>query len=236
MFGSQQALGGGQGGHGDKALHIGTIDKIGIQLCLLLFGQGQDDFHSDTAVGRNTQNAVTETVQQLVNIQRGGGTVSVHISVLFQRGLPQHMIHQKLGIRLRPGLTECLIRRYEPEDVITVCGREGEAFCVIPAGQIPPNPMELLSSGRMTGLLQTLREEYDEILLDLPPVGEVSDALMTAKFADGLVLVARCGYCRSRNLKNALDRFRSVDARVLGVLANCARPPKKTRKALRRQK
>lgn len=156
--------------------------------------------------------------------------------LLIDCDLRRPSIHGKLGLRLRPGLTECLIRRCEPEDVTVTWGREGARIAVIPAGQIPPNPMELLSGGRMQELLTGLRQEYDEILLDLPPVGEVSDALMTAKLADGVLLVVRCGYCRSRSLKRAVEQFRAVDAKLLGILANCAKEPKNTGRASRKHR
>lgn len=145
-------------------------------------------------------------------------------------------VHTKLGLRQRPGLTECLIRRYGPEDVTIRTGQEGEEIWVISAGQIPPNPMELLSGQSMSELLAQLRNHYDEILLDLPPVGEVGDAVTASKMADGILLVVRCGYCRRKNLHQAEELFRSVDAKVLGILANCVKESNNLGKTPRKQR
>ena len=104
------------------------------------------------------------------------------------------------------------------------CGVEGDeqAFHVIAAGQIPPNPVELLSSARMSMMLKQLRGMYDYIILDLPPVGEVSDALAVAKETDGILLVVRQNYCNRVVLKDAVRQFEFVGSKILGVTYNCA--------------
>ena len=72
-----------------------------------------------------------------------------------------------------------------------------------------------------------LRETYDFIVLDLPPVGEVSDALAVAKMADGIILVARQDYGTRVALKNAVNQFEFIGANLLGVVMNRASDRKK---------
>ena len=110
------------------------------------------------------------------------------------------------------------------EAIFQNCGIPGEetAFSVVSAGRNPPNPVELLSSTRMTKMLETLRGAYDYILLDLPPIGEVSDALAVAKETDGVLLVVRQHHCDRNALVAATRQIDFVDGRVLGVVYNCA--------------
>lgn len=131
----------------------------------------------------------------------------------------------KLPVPKAPGLSEYLSGQTSGNNLIKLCGMEGEesAFHVIVAGRIPPNPMELLSSSKMEKTLENLRKHYDYILLDLPPVGEVSDALAVAKIADGMLLVVRQDYCDRIALSSAVRQFAFMDTKILGVVYNCAK-------------
>ena len=102
------------------------------------------------------------------------------------------------------------------------CGIQGDekAFHVISAGQNPPNPIELLSSTRMDKVVAELRKYYDYVILDLPPVGEVSDAMAVAKEIDGILLVVRQNYCDRNVLADAYRQFEFIQARTLGVVFN----------------
>ena len=88
---------------------------------------------------------------------------------------------------------------------------------------MPPNPMELLSSAKMEKTLNNLRENYDYIVLDLPPVGEVGDALAVAKLTDGLLLVVRQDYCNRVALTSAVRQFEFVGTKIIGINYNCAK-------------
>jgi capsular exopolysaccharide synthesis family protein len=129
----------------------------------------------------------------------------------------------KLPINKRPGLSGYLTNQNHLDDIVQNCNIEGDetAFQVIASGQNPPNPMELLSSARMNRLLTKLRESYDYIILDLPPVGEVGDSLAAAKMTDGILMVVRQHYCQRPALSAAVRQFAFVDVRILGVVYNC---------------
>lgn len=130
-------------------------------------------------------------------------------------------LNAKLPIQKTPGLSNYLTRQVPLEQMIQKFKSGDAGFDVVAAGRNPPNPIELLSSQRMQELLDKLRANYDYIVLDLPPVGEVSDALVAAKLVDGILLVVRQNYCDRRALSNAVEQFRFVDTRVLGVVLNC---------------
>ena len=130
----------------------------------------------------------------------------------------------KLPIAKKPGLSGFLSGQSNLENLIQLCGLKGDeqAFHVIAAGQNPPNPVELLSSARMAKMLSKLRSVYDYVILDLPPIGEVSDALAVAKETDGILLVVRQHYCNRPALGAAVRQFEFIESRLLGVVYNCA--------------
>lgn len=132
-------------------------------------------------------------------------------------------ISTKLPISKAPGLSNYLSGQVSLDVLFQDCQVPGDeqAFTVIAAGRNPPNPVELLSSTRMSKMLSTLRESYDYILLDLPPVGEVSDALAVAKVTDGMLLVVRQNYCNRIVYSDTVRQFEFIGAKLLGVIFNC---------------
>lgn len=130
---------------------------------------------------------------------------------------------EKLDLLKQPGLSSYLTRQCELNDLLQLCGIKDneDAFHVISAGQNPPNPIELLSSERMKTAVEIMRETYDYVILDLPPVGEVSDAMAVAKQTDGILLVARQNYCNRIMLADTVRQFEFVNAKILGVVFNC---------------
>ena len=130
---------------------------------------------------------------------------------------------EKLGISKHPGLSGYLTRQCQLDELVKGCGFKGceNAFHVITAGQNPPNPVELLSSERMKRALEAMRKAYDYVILDLPPVGEVTDAMAIAKETDGMLLVVRQNYCDRAVLADAVQQFDFINATTLGVVFNC---------------
>ena len=90
----------------------------------------------------------------------------------------------------------------------------------LPAGDIPPNPSELLGSKAFSSLIDMMADNYDVILLDLPPIGKVSDALVVSRCTDGLVIVVRNDYTNASDLEYTLRQCELVDAKVLGFVYN----------------
>ena len=142
--------------------------------------------------------------------------------VLIDCDMRRPSLAAKLSIEKNPGLSSYLSGQSHMDTLIQNCGlKEEDAFDVIVAGRNPPNPIELLSSERMSRLLVKLREKYDYILLDLPPVSEVSDALAVAKQTDGMLLVVRQHYCNRLILNDTTRQFEFVGAKILGIVHNC---------------
>ncbi len=128
----------------------------------------------------------------------------------------------KLPISKKPGLSNYLTGQSDIVSVIQRCLFDNtEGFDVIASGDNPPNPIELLSSAKMGNILTALRQSYDYIIVDLPPVGEVSDAMVASKFVDGILLVVRQDYCNTVALSSAIKQFEFIETRILGIVMNC---------------
>lgn len=142
--------------------------------------------------------------------------------ILIDADMRRPTLAKKLSIKSEPGLSSCLTGQRDLNNLLQNCGIAGneKAFRVIAAGQNPPNPVELLSSNRMDVMLETLRKHYDYIILDMPPVTEVSDVLAVANKLDGVLLVVRHNMCNRTVLNSTVRQLAFVNAKVLGVVYN----------------
>ena len=95
---------------------------------------------------------------------------------------------------------------------------------IIPCGHVPPNPQELLASERFEQILKVLREQYDYIILDCPPVQSVSDVLMVSRHCDGVVYVVEAGGMQANGVMVAVGRLLQARAPVTGVVLNKINP------------
>jgi capsular exopolysaccharide synthesis family protein len=97
---------------------------------------------------------------------------------------------------------------------------------IITSGYIPPNPSELLASKRTDEALAILKEKYDYILLDSPPVIAVTDSMVLAKKADLLIMVVKIGIVDKQVIKRAKELLENIDVSISGAVINGIRPYK----------
>jgi tyrosine-protein kinase Etk/Wzc len=127
-------------------------------------------------------------------------------------------LHKILGIRKKPGVTDILIGARSWQEVVQPTGIENlDAFC---SGPIPPNPSELLGSPEMTELVRQLREAYDIVIFDCPPVLPVTDAAVLSSKVDSVLMVYYVGRAAREALLRAKVQLENVGARILGVVLN----------------
>lgn len=98
---------------------------------------------------------------------------------------------------------------------------------IVPSGELPPNPSELLGSRKMGRLLNRLSESFDYIVIDFPPVNMVSDALAASKHITGMILVVREDYTEKKELESCIRQLKLSDVNVLGCLFNGSKSGKK---------
>ncbi len=136
--------------------------------------------------------------------------------------------HAALRVAREPGLSNVLTGQAELQQAVVrsplsprvIESSNGVGLYVLPAGRVPPNPAELLASQRMTTLLHTLKEQFDFILIDSPPILPVTDSVVIATKADGVLMVIRGGEWGRDVVRKGLSQLGAVHARVLGALLN----------------
>lgn len=136
---------------------------------------------------------------------------------LIDADLRRPRIATYFGLVEGAGLSDILAQRAAIEDVVQLPGAPG--LRIIAAGRIPPNPSELLGSGRMKALLDGLAQN-SVVILDAPPLMAVTDAAILSTQADGAIVVVSAGKTSVDVLKRALTTLRKVGGRPLGVVLN----------------
>lgn len=146
--------------------------------------------------------------------------------LLIEADLRRPTIAPKLGLARAPGLTNLLVSKGDYREMVQSCSAS-PALDVITSGDVPPNPSELLGSSRMERLLEQLRQEYEYIVVDLPPVTVVSDTLAISKHLNGVILVVRSAVSDRQMLSEALRQLNMVGVRILGFVYRDADESKK---------
>ncbi len=116
------------------------------------------------------------------------------------------------------GLSNLIMKPELRQKAIVASGIEN--LDVILSGDIPPNPSELLSSQRMQDLLAALREEYDYIILDTPPINVVIDAVVLSPLCDGVLFVVRASISERGAIIDAVEQLEYAKAKILGFVLN----------------
>jgi hypothetical protein len=101
-----------------------------------------------------------------------------------------------------------------------ILGTRIENLFLLPSGNIPPNPSEILSSERMSFLLSNLQKRYDVLVIDAPPLVPTSDALLIAPHVDGVLLVVKSGSANRELVINTVGQLRMAQVNILGVALN----------------
>ena len=127
-------------------------------------------------------------------------------------------VAKSMGLEGGVGLTTILIGAAQPDDVVQQW--RDSSLCVLPAGQIPPNPSEILGSEPMATLFDHLTKEFDYVLVDSPPVLPVIDAVVINKLVGGLLFVVAADRTRKRDLSSAIKALTTVDATPAGFALN----------------
>ncbi len=138
-------------------------------------------------------------------------------TLLIDSDMRNPTIHRMFSIPVKNGLSEILAGL---TDNITVSKTEIENLSVLTSGKIPPNPAELLSSARMDKLLEFVKEHYDCVFIDTPPVNLVTDATVFAGKTTGYILIVKANSNDTSDVKTAVTNLEHVGGNVLGVVLN----------------
>ena len=181
-------------------------------------------------------------------VKEGKSTISANLAVVVaQQGarvllidgdMRKPMQHHTFGLKRDPGLSECLLGQTEWQDVVkrfsdVMLGDMGidqalltpglDQLDILTCGKAASNPPDLLAAPEMSKILEEVRQEYDMVLIDMPPMLHTTDATILASKVDGVLLVYHIGSVVRGALKRVKSNIESVGGKVLGVVLNGVR-------------
>lgn len=158
-----------------------------------------------------SEGKTTTAVNLALVLAEGGERV-----VLIEADLRRPKVAEYLRLESSVGLTTVLAGRAELKDVLQPTSHP--RLTMLASGAIPPNPAELLKSKTMASVLDDLRQGFDIVLIDSPPLLPVTDGALLAAHADGALLIVRHGKTTVDQVTAAQDRIESVGAHTAGVI------------------
>lgn len=139
--------------------------------------------------------------------------------LLLDADLRRPTLHKRFGIQNKVGLSSVLSGEAKLQEAIQVWPEQPRLH-ILPSGPVPPLPSELLGSRQMEDILRELRQQYDVIFIDTPPVLAVTDAAVLSRLADATVLVIRFGEAQRHVVLRSLEVLERAGAHLLGVVLN----------------
>ncbi|RJP28089.1 MAG: polysaccharide biosynthesis tyrosine autokinase [Candidatus Omnitrophota bacterium] len=160
--------------------------------------------------------------------QEGKTTVAINLAIVFAKSnekvllieadMRRPRISESLGVKAQSGLSNLLTGNKGVDDVVNQTSVPNLYF--ISSGPKPPNPAELLTSVKTRNLLNELRERFDRIIIDSPPVISVADTAILANIVDGVIDVIRAGFLNIELILRGRQRLYEAKARIIGVILN----------------
>lgn len=166
----------------------------------------------------------TTAVNIAYTMAQSGGNV-----LLIEADLRLPTLAKRVHVKNRPGLSNLLAGQCSGNDTLQRSGLINNLW-VMTAGDIPPNPAELLGCPNMAATVKALSDVFDVIIIDLPPVTAVSDALIISKLVDGMLIVVQQDYCDRGSVDSVVRQLRFVDGKILGFVMTGADTQKKAYK------
>jgi capsular exopolysaccharide synthesis family protein len=138
--------------------------------------------------------------------------------ILIDADMRRPRVHELFGCDQEPGLSNVIVGKILPTVAIQASGVPG--LSTLAAGHIPPNPSELLVSKRFHDLIANLKNDFDWIIIDSPPVMAVTDACLLAHDATGVLFVIGSEMTDRNTATVALDQLEAANARFVGAVLN----------------
>jgi polysaccharide biosynthesis transport protein len=138
--------------------------------------------------------------------------------LLIDTDMRRPRLHSSTGVSRDAGLSNLMLGDENYDEVIGKTDIPN--LFVLPCGPLPPNPAELLMTKRFGHVLEELSKRFDRIILDSPPLGAVTDAVVLSKQVDGCILVVRAGKTLRDEIKRSAKQIRDVGGGIFGVIVN----------------
>lgn len=139
-------------------------------------------------------------------------------TILIDCDLRKPKIHKLFNLSNAKGLSNYLVEQDNLEDILQNTNIKN--LNILTSGTKVPNPSELLNSNKMCNFINQLKEKYDFIILDTPPVNLVTDAQILSQIVDGVLLVVACGEAERDSILRANELLKKVNGKIIGVVLN----------------
>ncbi|KXF80019.1 GumC family protein [Enterovibrio coralii] len=195
----------------DAALFSESVRTIRTSILLTLTNSNRKVLSVTSSLPSEGKTTVAlNLAQSLANMER---------TLLIDCDLRVPAIGQRYGLpRNQAGLTNILVMGAPVNECIY--HDEASSLDILPAGLLPPNPQELLGSPKFAALLNQLKQSYDRIVLDTPPVQIVSDSLILGKLAGGMILVVKAESTTEKQINQTVGQLVRHDITIDGVVLN----------------
>jgi succinoglycan biosynthesis transport protein ExoP len=180
----------------------------------LLFARRDEKGQVVLVTGTAPQEGKTTTIFNMACLMAGAGEKTLVVDCDLRRA----QMHQRLELPREPGFTDVFVKHEPVEELLKKTAIEN--LFVLTAGPLPPNPPALLARKGLGELFATLREGFDWILVDSPPLASVTDALLLARHADHTVLVVQHDKVDKKLIKRSVAELRKATPHLLGVVFN----------------
>lgn len=127
--------------------------------------------------------------------------------------------HSCFGVKKENGFSELLSGQIDIDSAVREV-KNYPGLCLITSGNIPPNPQELLADSNTAKIIDTLKERFDVIVVDLPPAGVVADAMAISSIVNGYIFVVRSGDSEIPAAQQTIATMKQMNCNVLGVVLN----------------
>ena len=162
---------------------------------------------------RPGEGKTTTSVNTAISLAQLGASV-----LIIDCDMRKPSAHKALGVDHSQGLSTYLSRDVKVESLIQTLPVAN--LSILASGPIPPNPAELISSAKMKALLTELSEKYDHIVLDSPPLMNVTDPVILSTMVDGVILVVHGGKSTRELVRRARNELSLANAKIFGVVLN----------------
>lgn len=146
-------------------------------------------------------------------------------TLVIDADLRRPRVDQLFGLDRSVGLTTTLMGKLSLGDAIVAWRESGPD--VLTSGELPPNPATVVTSHAFRSVLDSASHRYDAVIIDSPPVLTVADSNLLAPLVDGVVIVVDASKTRRPQLANTVRSIESAGGRILGIVLNKARPPRR---------
>jgi capsular exopolysaccharide synthesis family protein len=163
--------------------------------------------------GQPGEGKTTTVVNTAISLAQLGASV-----LIIDCDLRKPATHKVFGVDPTRGLSTYLSRNVPIEDLVHRL--QIPNLSLLPCGPIPPNPAELISSEKMKSMVKMLAERYDHVLIDSPPLINVTDPVILSTLVDGVILVVHGGKSTRDVVRRARHELSSVGAKIFGVVLN----------------